>query len=138
MTFASERIKKDLESISLPDWIRLVGREELMLEFDYIPNEGPYEGVLTKLYIRFPINFPFDSPRLELDGNVRRMHPFVDPMTGAVCMDVLRLGWRPTIGIDTLVFGVALMLQDPLSLCDEDTVVLNEEALAALKKKKEK
>jgi ubiquitin-conjugating enzyme E2 M len=136
MTFASERIRKDLESLlpSLPKWIKLMKREDLLLEFQYELTCGPYFKEMAVLVIRFPLDFPFSSPKLELQGSIREEHPFVDPKTGAVCMDILRLGWLPSIGLDTLVFGMGLLLEDPLSLYDKESVVLNESALLKLLK----
>lgn len=140
MAFAPERIRKDLEMLlpSLPNWIKLLRKESFELEFEYEPPCGPYRHQICTLIIRFPIDFPFQPPKLELRGSVREEHPFVEPKNGTVCMDILRLGWLPSIGLDTLVFGMALMLQDPLSLYDESSFVLNENALQMLIKQKQK
>ena len=136
MTFAAERVRKDLESLlpTLPPWIRLCKREELAVHFEMTPESGPFAYQTSLLTIRVPVAYPFQPPKLQLEGPVREKHPCVDPKTGAVCMDVLRLGWRPSIGLDSLVYGMALMLEDPLDMLEHDSAVLNEEALRALRK----
>lgn len=143
MDFANKRISKDLESLlpNLPFWIKLINQEDLQLTFEICPTEGPFKDEKCVVIYNFPVQFPFQSPKIQLlePLSVRNNHPFIDPQYGSVCMDVLRLGWMPTIGLDTIVYGMALMLDDPLTLLDEssnDFAVLNEKALLTMKKNK--
>lgn len=42
-------------------------------------------------------------------------HPNIDPETGAVCLNIIRLDWKPVLSVKAIVFGLILLLNEPSS-----------------------
>lgn len=73
------------------------------------PNAGPYAGAIIPLRLLFPPAYPWEGPRILC---ARRLwHPSVDPLSGALCLNILRLGWKPVLGLSALLLGLWLVLQ---------------------------
>ncbi|KAM0682982.1 hypothetical protein MDAP_001392 [Mitosporidium daphniae] len=90
-----------------------------------------FEGLLSGLVFRFKfvfkLSYPYDAPKVYC-LNERRFHPNIDSDTGAVCLNILRLDWKPVLSIKSVVFGLLLLLYDP---SPEDP--LDKDAAALLK-----
>lgn len=73
------------------------------------PTAGPYAGATIPLRLLFSPAYPWEGPRIIC---ARRLwHPSVDPHSGALCLNILRLGWKPVLGLSTLLLGLWLVLQ---------------------------
>jgi ubiquitin-protein ligase len=141
MNFAENRILKELKEFEkdLPAWIQLDKSELLNIKLIILLNEGPHlNSGQASFEIKIPIDYPFSPPKVFLTGpaEVQSSNPCIDPETGAVCLDILRLEWLPSMTLANVVFGVGLILTDPIGSLDlkegEEPVVLNQTALKHL------
>lgn len=73
------------------------------------PTIGPYAGASLPLRLLFPLAYPWEGPRVVCTR--RLWHPAVDPQGGALCLNILRLGWSPVFGLSTLLLGIWLVFQ---------------------------
>lgn len=115
MHFYKARIKKDIESISVPIDGRL---NNLSYFFDLEINTAIYKG---KYHFRidFTKEYPFKSPKVFCLSNV--FHPNI--YEGVVCLNVLREGWRPCFDINSIVVSIICIFE-----CISGEEALNTEA----------
>lgn len=56
------------------------------------PPDSPYEGIEWKLEIKFGGSYPIKAPEVKFQKGV--WHPNVDLESGAICLDILKVGRR--------------------------------------------
>ena len=141
MNFAEHRITKELKEFEgdLPEWIRIDKKDLLNIKLIIDIKEGPYLDSDQAIFeIKIPLTYPFAPPKVLLSQpiEVKSSNPCIDPESGAVCLDILRLEWLPSMTLASVVFGVVMILIDPIGSLDiredEDPVVLNPLALNRL------
>ncbi|CAD25874.1 UBIQUITIN CONJUGATING ENZYME E2-20K [Encephalitozoon cuniculi GB-M1] len=104
-SFAAFRLKTEVGSIQLLPGASLSvvrsGEEKYIAEVEYtmLLSEGIYEGRVLRFKLKIPNAYPFKPPKLLCLDNV--FHPNVDD-DGNVCMEILRLGWRPSHGLESI------------------------------------
>ena len=134
------RVAKELQEFEedLPEWIRLDRKELLNMQLIIDIPEGPYLNSKRATFeIKIPLSYPFLPPKVLLlqPLELKSSHPCIDPETGAVCLDILRLEWLPSMSLASVVFGVVMILTDPIGSLDMNEmnpVVLNPAALKQL------
>lgn len=67
------------------------------------PPDTPYEGARFQLEIKIPETYPFNPPKVRFITRI--WHPNVSSVTGAICLDILKV-----IPLSELVIGKALAL----------------------------
>lgn len=131
-TFTSLRIQKDLAELVLPEWITLekIDEEDRKIGITITAPEGPFMGKRLPFIFLIPSLYPFKEPRIIFTGG-HIFHPNIDYTSGSVCMDILRLEWRPVFSINVLLQGLLCLLIDMQSMAVTDEP-LNKEASKAI------
>ena len=57
------------------------------------PPDTPYEGARFQLEIKIPETYPFNPPKVRFVTKI--WHPNVSSVTGAICLDILKVIHRP-------------------------------------------
>ncbi|AFM99249.1 ubiquitin-protein ligase [Encephalitozoon hellem ATCC 50504] len=108
-SFASFRLRTEIKSIELlPGASLSVGKsseERYAMEVEYTMPiaEGIYEGRVLRFKLKIPHAYPFKPPKLLCLDKV--FHPNIDG-DGNVCMEILRLGWRPSHGLESILINL--------------------------------
>jgi len=73
------------------------------------PEESPYEGGVFKLNLAFPMDYPFEPPKVHFTTAV--YHCNVNQL-GGVCLDILHESWRPELSVRTVLLSLLSLLAD--------------------------
>ncbi|ADM12475.1 ubiquitin conjugating enzyme E2 [Encephalitozoon intestinalis ATCC 50506] len=108
-SFAAFRLKTEIESIQLlPGSLLNVDRSSedkyaMEIKYSMMITEGIYKNRLFRFKIKIPHAYPFKPPKLLCLDKV--FHPNIDD-DGNVCMEILRLGWRPSHGLESILVNL--------------------------------
>ena len=81
------------------------------------PTETPYEGGVFILNIHIPIDYPMKPPNILFKTKI--YHPNINS-TGAICLDILKSNWSPSLTLSKLLLSICSLLNDPN--CDDPLV----------------
>ena len=81
------------------------------------PTETPYEGGVFILNIHIPLDYPMKPPNILFKTKI--YHPNINS-TGAICLDILKNNWSPTLSLSKLLLSICSLLNDPN--CDDPLV----------------
>ncbi|KAJ8480452.1 hypothetical protein OPV22_024179 [Ensete ventricosum] len=70
----------------------------------------PYEGLLYKLSLRFPFDYPFKPPLVKFETPC--FHPNID-QCGNICLDILQDMWSSAYDCRTILLSVQSLLGEP-------------------------
>ena len=70
----------------------------------------PYNGLVYKLKIEFPNNYPFTPPKLQFTNGM--FHPNVDQQ-GNICLDILKDKWTPVLNVTKALLSVLAIMAEP-------------------------
>jgi ubiquitin-protein ligase len=137
-------MRKELDGLSAPGNVLLEGRGVQGFEASVMVRSGPFQGQTVKFHVDIPVTYPIEGPRIfvrDSDSYTRHHHPSIDPKTGAVCLSILKLGWRPYYDLSLLINGLVYILEEPLECCtpcttaeraEEPVILLNPQAYEEL------
>lgn len=75
------------------------------------PSDSPYENGVFYLDIKFPTSYPFKPPSIKF--RTRIYHPNIAPHSGAICLDILKDKWAPSLTIGSVLLSICSLLTDP-------------------------
>ena len=75
------------------------------------PNEGLWNGAKYTFKCDIPVDYPHKAPTVEC-LTTPIYHPNIN-FEGAVCLNILREGWKPTFGVVTVLFGLMHLFSAP-------------------------
>ena len=81
------------------------------------PTETPYEGGVFILNIHIPLDYPMKPPNILFKTKI--YHPNINS-TGAICLDILKSNWSPSLTLSKLLLSICSLLNDPN--CDDPLV----------------
>jgi len=74
------------------------------------PSETLYEGGVFKLTIDFTSKYPYEPPHCKFITKV--FHPNINT-SGAICLDILKTNWIPSLSVAKLIMSIISLLTDP-------------------------
>ena len=74
------------------------------------PLDSPYQGGVFSLTIHFPVNYPFEPPKVAFTTKV--YHPNINS-NGSISLDILRSQWSPALNISKVLLSICSLLCDP-------------------------
>lgn len=74
-------------------------------------DDSVYAGCVFKLGLSFPGNYPLVPPSVRFMTRV--WHPNVDYPSGAICLDLLKDTWSPSLTVRTLLISILSLLDEP-------------------------
>lgn len=119
-TKAELRLAKDMAELSHS---RLQANSALRLNFPkgmdhqstfnctIVPYEGPYKRGKFLFAFSIPSDYPFQPPIVRCTTKI--LHPNINWRTGEVALALLQEEWKPVLSINTVLFGLQLMLLEP-------------------------
>ncbi|ONK67514.1 uncharacterized protein A4U43_C05F830 [Asparagus officinalis] len=69
-----------------------------------------YEGMIYKLSLSFPTDYPFKPPKVKFDTSC--FHPNVD-VFGNICLDILQDKWSSAYDVRTILLSIQSLLGEP-------------------------
>lgn len=121
---AKLRFQRDLANISLPSNIKLNNIFDNAVEFTIEFQDGLYCGIPLDFALCINDSYPFMPPKIR--SLSRLFHPNVCPNSHTICLNILRLDWRPTIDVELVILSIFCLFNDD-TLIDFDDA-LNKEA----------
>lgn len=73
--------------------------------------DSAYAGCAFRLRLAFPGNYPVAPPGVRFVTRV--WHPNVDYPSGAICLDLLKDAWSPSLTVRTLLISLLSLLDEP-------------------------
>jgi len=73
------------------------------------PPETLYEGGVFKLTVDFTNKYPYEPPTCKFITKV--FHPNINS-SGAICLDILKSNWIPSLSIAKLIMSIISLLTD--------------------------
>lgn len=70
----------------------------------------PYNGLIYKLNIEFPSNYPFVPPKIKFINGM--FHPNVDT-AGEICLDILKDKWTPVLNVTKALLSILAIMAEP-------------------------
>ncbi|KAH8150063.1 uncharacterized protein LAJ45_05749 [Morchella importuna] len=74
------------------------------------PAETPYDGLVFKLSLEFPSNYPMSPPTVLFTTPM--FHPNVD-MAGRICLDILKDKWSAVYNVQSILLSLQSLLGEP-------------------------
>ncbi|KAH7943445.1 hypothetical protein HPB52_008480 [Rhipicephalus sanguineus] len=75
------------------------------------PEGSPYEGGLFNLRIQLPRDYPLGAPVVNFLTTI--YHPNISTTTGAVCLDLLKWKWTPTLSVRKVLASIRSLMCNP-------------------------
>lgn len=110
---AHKRLMQDLANIEDCKTYKLVvpDPDDIMhFTVTVTPVDGTYVNGEFVFSVSVPDDYPFSPPKVHCDTTV--YHPFID-LDGHVCLNILRTDWKPVLDIQSVLFGLVLLFDDP-------------------------
>uniref|UniRef100_A0A3Q7F7U7 UBC core domain-containing protein n=1 Tax=Solanum lycopersicum TaxID=4081 RepID=A0A3Q7F7U7_SOLLC len=108
------RLRKDITELNLPRSCTISfpdGKDKLMsFEIKIQPGGGYYAGGKFLFSFQVPSIYPHEPPKVKCKTKV--YHPNID-LEGNVCLNVLREDWKPVLNINTIIYGLYLLFEEP-------------------------
>ena len=133
VTGAQLRVQKDLSDLALPSTMELsYPNPEDIMNFEVIltPDEGMYRGGRFRFSFAIGSNFPHEPPKVKCLQKI--YHPNID-LQGNVCLNILRVDWKPVLYIDSILVGLQFLFLEPNSIDP-----LNKDAAVQLQENRER
>ncbi|XP_077218683.1 ubiquitin-conjugating enzyme E2 19-like [Tasmannia lanceolata] len=73
-------------------------------------NDTAYEGMVYKLSLSFPIDYPFKPPKVKFETMC--FHPNVD-LYGNICLDILQDKWSSAYDVRSVLLSIQSLLGEP-------------------------
>lgn len=73
------------------------------------PEGSPYEGGVFELVINFPIDYPFNPPKVKF---ITRIYHCNISRTGSICLDILKTQWSPALTISKVLLSICSLMDD--------------------------
>lgn len=85
-----------------------------IMKFDVIikvdDEESFWYGASYKFHITIPPDYPYQPPHCTCLTKI--YHPNID-LEGNVCLNILRVDWKPILGINIVLIGLRVLFLDP-------------------------
>ncbi|PAA86982.1 hypothetical protein BOX15_Mlig006732g2, partial [Macrostomum lignano] len=108
------RVQKDLSDIDTKNHctrLTYPNPNDLMnFKLAIAPDEGFYKGGLFIFNFHVTDQYPHEAPKVKCETKV--YHPNID-LEGNVCLNVLREDWKPVLSINSVIYGLQLLFQEP-------------------------
>ncbi|XP_077242533.1 ubiquitin-conjugating enzyme E2 19-like [Tasmannia lanceolata] len=73
-------------------------------------NDTVYEGMVYRLSLSFPIDYPFKPPKVKFETMC--FHPNVD-LYGNICLDILQDKWSSAYDVRSVLLSIQSLLGEP-------------------------
>jgi len=127
------RLQIDFQDLNLPEMCKLEVPNKEKIQTFYIliqPDKGYWKDHQYKFKFVVPDDYPHKPPKVTLNKPPSCYHPNID-VGGAVCLNLLKEGWKPILTITQIVFGLLFLFTDP-----NPSDPLNHEAAESLRTNK--
>lgn len=94
----------------MPSCIRINRVAPLDLIISVLPSEGYYAGGKIDFLHRINLDYPLSAPKVKCLQRI--FHPNIE-VTGAVCLNILRLDWKPVLAVNAICFGLLMLFNEP-------------------------
>jgi len=72
--------------------------------------DGPYEGGVFYLNLRFSNDYPFKPPHCKFITKI--FHPNINS-SGIICLDILKENWSPALTVGKLLLSICSLMEEP-------------------------
>lgn len=121
LELAGGRLGEKPVAVAIPDPENLRTLKAYILS----PQGAPTEGLIFRLNIDIPLEYPFKAPRITFETKI--WHPRVLHDYG--CRVVLRAEyWKPSTRLETILMSIQAMLADPGDVVGDKVLTLDPEA----------
>ena len=112
---AELRLRTDLQEVECPPNVvmNFPDPNNLMkfeVTFDLKDYDCLWRGGKYKISFDIPLEFPYHPPRCVCEPAI--YHPNIDTQ-GKVCLQMLGLEWRPMMSINSIIYALYLLFDDP-------------------------
>mmetsp|Transcript_18588 Transcript_18588/g.28935 ORF Transcript_18588/g.28935 Transcript_18588/m.28935 type:complete len:145 (+) Transcript_18588:6910-7344(+) len=75
------------------------------------PNGTPYQKIEYQILITLPPSYPLSPPTISFCSKI--FHPNIHPITGEICLDILKTQWTPAWTLLYAVKAILVLLSSP-------------------------